>query len=80
MRVVVLNRRLSSVYELIPTDLPEKPFALGGFTSKGEENVLSKLSGCDVVFLGEHHDSQKDHDLQVRPRCFPLGATTAPFM
>jgi hypothetical protein len=54
------------VYELIPTDLPEQPFALGGFTSKGEENVLSRLSGCDVVFLGEHHDSQKDHDLQAR--------------
>jgi hypothetical protein len=56
---------------LIPTDLPEQPFALGGFTSKGEENVLSKLSGCDVVFLGEHHDSQKDHDLQVLPQCCP---------
>jgi hypothetical protein len=53
------------VYELIPTDLTEQPFVLGGFTSKGEENVLSKLAECDVLFLGEHHNSQRDHDLQA---------------
>ncbi len=61
-----LIRRLSSVYEVIPTNISLQPFALGGFTSKGEETVLSKLAECDVVLIGEHHDSQKDHDLQAR--------------
>ena len=49
------------VYSVEMTDPP----CLQPRTKKGEEGVAKRLSGADVVLMGEHYASNEDHQLQA---------------
>lgn len=49
------------VYSVEMTDPP----SLQPRTTRGEEGAISRFADADIVLLGEHHSSQKDHELQA---------------
>jgi hypothetical protein len=49
------------VYEIALTDPP----CMVPRTSAGERRVVQEMASSDIVFLGEHHDSLQDHQLQA---------------
>mmetsp|Transcript_6716 Transcript_6716/g.8833 ORF Transcript_6716/g.8833 Transcript_6716/m.8833 type:complete len:444 (+) Transcript_6716:3-1334(+) len=44
----------------------EMPPNMQGFTAKGEKRIIKQIAQTsDVVFLGEHHNSAQDHQMQA---------------
>lgn len=49
------------VYSVEMTDPP----SLQPRTTRGEEGAINRFAEADIVLLGEHHSSEKDHELQA---------------
>ena len=59
------------VYSVEMTDPP----SLQPRTTRGEEGAISRFADADIVLLGEHHSSLRDHELQANIVSRMLDAT-----